>query len=93
MRTDVQLYDCFAAPPPFINIIHETQFGPLAPGTYTYEVYSGDLGGPPPVLVDQEVIIVSPAHIAAIPTLGTFELTLLCIALSMVAVTVLRRGA
>lgn len=94
VRTEVLLYDCIGGPPPF-NTIHETQFGPLAAGTYTYEVYSGVLNGAPPVLVDQQPLVVAPAPAASaeVPTLGPAPLLLLGIAISIVAFISLRRVA
>jgi hypothetical protein len=80
--------------PPGLNIVYDAPFGPLAPGTYTYEVYTSSMGDgfPPPELVAQQAIVVAAAPSgAAIPTLGPLELSVLTAALILAAFFSMRR--
>jgi len=93
VRTDVLISGCMGGPPPF-DVVREAPFGPLAAGTYSYEVYVRFDTDPDPVLIHEQTIVVSPAAAtAAVPAVGRLELILLSLALSAVALVSLRRSA
>lgn len=90
IRTNVFLFGCIAGPPPF-PVSSLAEFGPVAPGTYTYEVYF-DYTDEPPQLAHVQAIIVSPAAAApAVPLLGVPALVALLGAISILGVLTLRR--
>jgi hypothetical protein len=91
VRTDVLISGCMGGVPPFEGV-REEQFGPLPPGTYSYEVYSRTEDEPTPQLIHAQTITVSPAvAAAAVPTLTMLELILLGAALVTAALFSLRR--
>jgi hypothetical protein len=76
IRTDIVQQGCILGPPPFI--VQETvRFGPLAPGTYTYDVYINyeHTGA---VLDSSHLIVVAPA----IPAIAGVGLSILAILLA-----------
>jgi hypothetical protein len=90
VRTDVVISGCMGGPQ--FDLPREEQFGPLAPGTYSYEVYLRTEDEPTPQLIYAQTITVSPAiAAAAVPTLTLSELILLGAALVTAALFSLRR--
>lgn len=94
VRTDAFFYSCGG---PSIGPVGAPEyFGPLPAGTYTYQVYwRYDLDPPGSTLGAERTIVVAPAAVpaAAIPTLGTAELLLLALSMSVIALLLLRRMA
>ena len=83
IRTDISLTGCITGPPPFILPVFAT-FGPLPPGSYTYEVYTR-IETDPPTLVSSQTIVVS-ALVPLVPTASEWALVILAAALGVVAV-------
>jgi len=87
IRTDIVQQGCILGPPAF-TVPEGTQFGPLAPGTYTYDVYINyeHTGA---VLDSHHTIVVAPA----IPAIDGVGLSILAISLAGAACFVLgKRG-
>jgi hypothetical protein len=77
IRTNLLVHSFILGPPVFIT--HEfANFGPLPPGTYTYEVYQTNQGDS--VLLSQQTIVVAPP----IPTMTSLHLSILAIFLAAV---------
>jgi len=91
VRTTV-LYDvCYPIPPFSTQTIVE--FGPLPPGTYTYEVYLGFADHPPLTLVGQLPLVVTAAPaVAAVPTLDRAGTIVLAAMLCGLTTLLLRRA-
>jgi hypothetical protein len=76
IRTNLPFLGVDIGPSPPKHIF--VSFGPLAPGTYTYQVYSVFDGEP--ALLSQQTIIVAPP----IPTMSGFHLTILAVFLAAI---------
>ena len=88
IRTDVLQLGCVTGPPAFI-LPEVVNFGPLAPGTYTYDVYI-DFQNTGPVFDSRHTIVVAPA---ALPSLSVAGLSILAVSLAAIACFTLgRRG-
>jgi hypothetical protein len=80
IRTNIVQGGCVFGPPAF-TIKVGAPFGPLAPGTYTYDVYL-DYENTGFVLLARQTIVVAPAPVPAIDEVG---LSLLAISLASIA--------
>jgi hypothetical protein len=85
IRTDIVQLGCVHGPP-VSTIPVATQFGPLAAGTYTYDVFL-DFEHTGPVLFFQRTIVVAPA----IPALSELGLVILAMSLAGAACFVIGR--
>jgi hypothetical protein len=85
IRTDIVQQGCVFGPPAF-TIPEAAQFGPLAPGTYTYDVFL-DFEHTGPVLFSRRTIVVAPA----VPGLSELGLVILAMSLAGVACFALDR--
>jgi hypothetical protein len=79
IRTDISQIGC-ALGPPASTIPEATGFGPLAPGTYRYDVYL-NYEHTGPLLYSRQTIVVAPA----VPSLSELGLSILAISLAGVA--------
>ena len=86
IRTDILQQGCFeaGAPPPTVQAFD--RFGPLAAGTYTYDVYV-NYEHTGPVLQSHQTIVVVPA----VPSLTEVGLAMLAVSLAAIACLLLRR--
>jgi hypothetical protein len=85
IRTDVTLVNCTGG---LGNLFDssEARFGPLAPGTYTYDFYLG-FDGEPAFFESHQAIVVTPT----VPTLNEYGLFVLAMSL-VVASFFMKRG-
>lgn len=92
VRSTVLFYDCVGGPPG-TDALYEVEFGPLLAGTYTYELFAGDRGGAPPILVDTGslVVVAVPADVAAVPTLDRWHILAFSSLIALVACGAMRR--
>jgi hypothetical protein len=90
VRTDVQIFGCIVGPPPF-PVDHVAQFGPLPAGTYTYQVYFSEDGGPPILEAELPLVITPAIAPAPVPSLSELALLFLAAGVAAVALPVLRR--
>ena len=82
------LLSCSTGPAP--GFVNETvTFGPLPPGTYTYEIYFDRQDGDPPQLRSTQTLVVTGAP--AVPTLSAPTLAGLAVLLAVVALALMRR--
>jgi len=79
IRTDIVQQGCGLGPPAF-TITETVIFGPLAPGTYTYDVYL-DYEHTGPMLYGRQTIVVA----SAVPSLSELGLSILAISLAGIA--------
>jgi hypothetical protein len=86
VRTDVAISGCIVGPPPF-PVDHVVEFGPLAAGTYTYQVYFSDEGGPPELEEELPLVIAPAIAPAAVPTMSELALLLLVAGIAATAIT------
>ena len=70
---------CIIGPPAF-TVPETVRFGPLASGTYSYDVYT-DFANTGPVLYSQQTIVIAPG----IPTMNEVCLSVLAISLAGIA--------
>jgi hypothetical protein len=77
IRTNLPILG-FGGGPPVFGRQEFAAFGPLAPGTYTYEVYQTYQGQP--VLLSQQTIVVAPV----IPIMDSFWLSILAMLLATI---------
>jgi hypothetical protein len=77
IRTDLPLISSFGGPIPFPVQLFE-RFGPLQPGTYTYQVY--DIENGQAFLLSQQTIVVAPA----IPAMNRLYLAILAMCLAAI---------
>jgi hypothetical protein len=90
VQTRVAVSNCFGGPPAF-SIGKLTEFGPLAPGSYSYEVYF-DYDDAPSELVHEGTVVVLPALVSAtVPALGPEALALLAAAVMLAGLLSIRR--
>jgi hypothetical protein len=87
VRTTLSLAGCFFTPPFTVPVT--ATFGPLAPGTYTYEVYRVLEGGTP-VLVDSQPFVITAAP-TAVPVMDPRGVAVLAAILIAVALRMLFR--
>lgn len=78
IRTDILQLGCFGGPT--LPVQEFARFGPLAPGTYTYNVYI-NFENTGPILDSSKTIIVAPS----IPTIGEVGLFVLALSLAGIA--------
>ena len=92
VRSTILFYDCVGGPSGG-DALYEVNLGSLPAGTYTYELYAGERGGPPPIRVYTEtlVVVAAPANAAAIPTLDRWHLVALSALIALVACGAMRR--
>jgi len=79
IRTDIRQQGCIIGPPAF-TVPETARFGPLLPGTYTYDVYL-EYEHTGPVLYSRQMIVVAPA----VPILSEVGLSILAISLAGIA--------
>jgi hypothetical protein len=85
IRTDISQFSCALGPPAF-TVQETVKFGPLAPGTYTYNVFlDSEHTGLFPFA--QQTIVVAPA----VPSLSEFGLVILAMSLAGIACFALGR--
>ena len=87
VRTTVNETGCVVGPPPVIAP-YPAVFGPLPAGTYTYEIYVSNEGGPPVLRSTQPLVVA--AVVPGVPALSGVALALMIGALTAVAVLALR---
>ena len=88
IRTDILEVGCILGPPSF-TVPQTVRFGPLAPGTYVYDVYM-NYEHTGPVLDSRHAIVVAPA---ALPGLSSLGLSILAVSLAVIACFLLgKRG-
>lgn len=85
IRTNLPIIGFITGPPTFL-VDEVIDLGPLAPGTYSYEIYETDSypGGPPflPQLLARQTIVVVPPPV---PTTNRVGLLILAVSISAVA--------
>ena len=87
IRTDVRIEGCLV--PGFIVILTEP-IGALPAGTYAYEIYRGDDGGPLELLSRQTIVVA--AFPAAVPVSNAESLAVLALAVVGIALISLRKS-
>lgn len=80
VRTTIHEFGCVPGPSP--PIVYRTTFGPLPPGTYSYEIYRTTDANPTPHLHFQQVLNV--ARAPAIPALTPPFICLMVFSLAVV---------
>ncbi len=78
---------CIIIDPPLFSGTAVADFGPLAPGTYTYEIYFA-FDGPPELRSTQTFTVA--AFVPPVPALSSLSIVLLSVALCAAAVSLLR---
>jgi len=91
VRTDVAFFDCGGGPPP-VEQSEILAFGPLPPGSYSYEIYYHDEGFPTE-LRSQQAFVVTAAAAPAVPALSGAAYALLTTVLAVAAMLVLGRAS
>lgn len=91
VRTTITYTVCYPVTP--FPAQTSVEFGPLAAGSYTYEVYVGFADGPPPARDSEQPLTVAAAPAgAAIPALDNRAIAILTLALCAAAMLMLRRS-
>lgn len=85
IRTDILQIGCVIIQP-ILPVQESVQFGPLAPGTYTFDVFL-DFEHTGPFLFAQQTIVIAPA----VPSLSKLGLSILAISLAGIACFALGR--
>ncbi len=89
IRTTTSLTNCIGGPPPF-DFLEIVSFGPLAPGSYGYEIYIADEGVPPELRSSQELLVLQALAPATVPAASAGFRIALVVALAFVACLALR---
>lgn len=89
VETTIAITDCEALPPSFNPPLHiSAEFGPLAPGAYTHQVFFTYLGSPPEFAAQQGFAV---AAAPAIPTLQFSALAALALVLAGAGLFLIRQ--
>jgi len=92
VRTTIEVRGCLIGPPGLFPSSVVTQFGPLAAGTYTYEVYF-QYESAPPEFATQRPLVVAPAPPPPVPTMDFMMLAALALFVSGAGLSLARSQA